>query len=376
MNEPDWSARAIRWGILGTGAIARAFALDLRLVPGAKVCAIGSRRLDRAREFAAEFVGARAHDTVVGLAGDQEVDVVYVATPHTRHRDDCLACLRAGRAVLCEKPFTLSAIQASAVIDQARASGRFCMEAMWMRFHPLIQQVNSLVRSGAIGEVRLLVAEFGYPAAFSPENRFYDLRAGGGALLDRGVYPLSLAYFMLGAPADVIGRASIGSTGVDEQQSALLTYPGGALAVLTASLRSRLRNEAVIVGTRGQIRIREPFFAPRRVSVSYFEEPVGTPAPSHSTTGWKARIKQNPLLRRAYDTLGIPLLNLVRRGGKSLVHYGPGEGYHFEAAEVVRCLRAGLLESPIMPLDETKRILETADALRRSWGLAYPGDAD
>ena len=202
--------------------------------------------------------------------------MVYVATPHYRHRDDCLACLSMGRAVLCEKPFTINAAQAEAVIDQARASGRFCMEAMWMRFHPLIQQVRELVQSGAIGEVRMLTADFGYPAPFSPDNRFYDLQAGGGALLDRGVYPLSLAYFLLGPPAEVVGRASIGSTGVDEQQSTLLTYQGGALAVLTASLRSRLRNEAVVIGTRGQIRIHERFDAPRRVSVSHFEEPVGS----------------------------------------------------------------------------------------------------
>ena len=243
-----------------------------------------------------------------------------------------------------------------------------------MRFHPLIQQVRELVRSGAIGEVRLLTADFGYPAAFAPDNRFYDLQAGGGAFLDRGVYPLSLAYFLLGSPTDVVGRASIGSTGVDEQQSTLLTYQGGALAVLTASLRSRLRNEAVVIGTRGQIRIHEPFYAPRRMSVSHFEEPVGSLAAKPST-GWKARLRRNPLLRRAHDSLGSPLLGLVRRGGQSLVHHSPGEGYHYEAAEVVRCLRAGLLESPIMPLDETKAILETADSLRRAWGLAYPGES-
>jgi predicted dehydrogenase len=373
LNETDRSTRPIRWGILGTGLIARAFALDLRLVDGAKVAAIGSRDLDRAQAFAGEFGAMRAYDSVAALAGDDEVDVVYVATPHQRHRDDCLACLSMGRAVLCEKPFTLNAAQAGEVINQARASGKFCMEAMWMRFHPLIQQVRDLVRSGAIGEVRLLTADFGYPAAFAPENRFYDLQAGGGSLLDRGVYPLSLAYFLLGPPTDVVGRASIGSTGVDEQQSTLLTFKGGGLAVLTASLRSRLPNEAVVIGTRGQIRIHERFYAPRRLSITHLEEPVGSVA-SNPTTGWKARLKRNPLLRRAYDTLGSPLLGLVRRGGQSLVHYSPGEGYHYEAAEVMRCLRTGLLESPIMPLDESKAILATTDSLRRSWGLAYPGE--
>jgi predicted dehydrogenase len=374
LRDFDLSARAIRWGILGTGAVARAFALDLRLVPGATIGAIGSRRLDRAREFARQFGAARIHDTVAGLAGDDELDVVYVATPHARHRDDCLACLSMGRPVLCEKPFTLTAAQAGAVIVQARASQTFCMEAMWMRFHPLIQRARAIVHSGAIGAVRLLIADCGYPTAFSPENRFFDVTAGGGALMERGVYAGSLAYFLLGVPAQVTGEASIGSTGVDEQQSAILTYPGGALAVLTSSLRSRLRNEALIVGTMGQIRIHEPFFAPRRLSLLRFEEPVGSARQAHSSVDWKGRIKRIPLVRRAFDTLGTPLVRLLRRGGATMVHYGAGEGYQFEAAEVIRCLRAGQLESPIMPLDETRRILETTDCLRRSWGLLYPGE--
>jgi predicted dehydrogenase len=301
--------------------------------------------------------------------------VVYVATPHHRHGEDCLACLDRGRAVLCEKPFAINAVEARAVIEAARASRRFCMEAMWMRFHPLIQGVRSLIRSGAIGDVRLLTADFGYPAPFSPENRLYDLRSGGGALLDRGVYPLSLAFSLLGPPAEAVGRATIGSTGVDEQSSAILTYPGGAMAVLAASLRSRLGNEAVIVGTRGRIRIHDPFYAPRRVSWTQFEEPVGAAVPaSSSSDGWKARLGRSPLVRRAYDSLGAPLLRLVRRGGPTRVHYAPGTGYQYEAAEVNRCLRAGLLESQIMPLDETLSLLETTDALRRSWGLGYPGE--
>jgi predicted dehydrogenase len=235
--------------------------------------------------------------------------------------------------------------------------------------------VRSLVRSGAIGEVRLVTADFGYPAPFAPENRLFDPRSGGGALLDRGVYPLSLAAFLLGPPADVVGRATIGPTGVDEQFSAILTHAGGALVVVSATLRSRLGNEAVIVGTRGRIRIHEPFYAPSRLAWTQFEEPVGAAvAVPSSWAGWKARIKRNPLLRRAYDSLGGPLLRRIRRHGRSRVHYGPGNGYQYEAAEVNRCLRAGLLESPTMPLDETRRLLETTDALRRSWGLSYPGE--
>lgn len=346
-------------------------------MPDATLAAVGSRRLDRARAFAGAFGAERTYDSVDSLAGDDDLDVIYVATPHDRHAQDCLACLGQGRGVLCEKPFTLNAAEARTVVARAHAAGRFCMEAMWMRFHPLIQEVRSLVRSGAIGDVRLLTADFGYPAHFSPENRFFNLRHGGGALLDRGVYPLSLAQFLLGPPAEVVGRATIGSTGVDEQFSAILSYRGGAQALLSASLRSRLSNQALIVGTRGEIRIHEPFYAPRRISWKHFEEPVGAALSDLSPprpAGWKDRLRRSPVVRRAFDSVGAPLLRLARRGTLTRVQYGPGTGYQYEALEVQRCLRAGLTESPIMPLDDTVGLLETTDALRRSWGLSYPGD--
>ena len=233
-----------RWGILGTGAAARAFAGDLRLLPEASLTAVGSRRLDRALVFASEFGARRAHEGVDELASDPEVDIVYVATPHIRHRDDGLACLAAGRAVLLEKPFAVNAAEARAVIEQARRLRLFCMEAMWMRFHPLILKVHAQIRAGALGSIRLLTAEFGYPTPFDPENRFFDRRLAGGALLDRGVYLIALAHLLLGPPDDAVGNATIGPTGVDEEVSLLLIYRSGAQAVLTASLRSRLRNEA------------------------------------------------------------------------------------------------------------------------------------
>jgi predicted dehydrogenase len=368
----------IRWGIWGTGKAVHAFAEDLRLLPNATLRSVGSRQLDRARAFASAFGAKRAHETVEGLARDAEVDVVYVATPHVRHRDDCLACLDGGRAVLCEKPFALNAGEARAVIERARESQRFCMEAMWMRFHPLVLKVQSLVQSGALGSIRLLTADFGYPTPFDPENRLFNQRLGGGALLDRGVYPLSLAYFLLGRPVEVVGRAVLGATGVDEQEAMLLTYPGGALAVMTVSLHSRLRNEAVIIGSRGQIRIHEPFYAPHRVSWTRLTEPVGSaaaaPTSPPSPLDWKTRVKRNPLLRRAFDTIGRPMLGLIHRDVRRFVHYSPGQGYQFEAAEVVRCLHAGNLESSLMPLDETLAILETIDALHQSWALTYPSE--
>jgi predicted dehydrogenase len=248
-----------RWGILGTGTVAQAFASDLSLLPEAVLASVSSRRPDRAREFAGRFGARRAYDTLEQLVRDDEVDVIYIATPHLYHRQHAVACLEAGKAVLCEKPFTLSAAETARVVEQARRSRLFCMEAMWMRFHPLILKVRSIVQAGEIGTFRMLSADFGYPAPYDAGGRLFDLGSGGGALLDRGVYPISLAYFLLGPPAEISGRASIGQSGVDEQDAIILTYSTGALAMLAVSLRSRLRNEAVIVGTCGQIRIHEPF---------------------------------------------------------------------------------------------------------------------
>jgi predicted dehydrogenase len=215
-----------------------------------------------------------------------------------------------------------------------------------------------------------LTADFGYPTPFDAESRFFNPALGGGALLDRGVYPLSLAYFLLGSPAEVVGQATVGATGVDEQQTSLLSYPSGALAVLAASLRSRLRNEAVVIGTEGRIRIHEPFYAPRRITWTRTREPVGPEtAASAGSGGWKSRIRRNPLLRRAFNQVGRPLLEVIRRDGTTITEHVAGGGYQFEAAEAMRRIRAGELESPLMPLDESVAILERADALRRSWNL-------
>jgi predicted dehydrogenase len=370
------SGAVTRWGILGTGTVAQAFARDLSLLPDAVLASVSSRRPDRAREFAGRFGAGRAHDRLEKLVRDDEVDVIYVATPHLHHRPHAVACLEAGKAVLCEKPFALNAAETGQIVEQARRSRRFCMEAMWMRFHPLILKVRAMLQAGEIGTVRMLTADFGYPTPYDARGRFFDLGSGGGALLDRGVYPISLAYFLLGPPAEITGRASIGPTGVDEQDAMVFTYSTGALAMLAASLRSRLRNEAVIIGTRGQIRIHEPFYSPHRVSIRRFEEPAAPASSDHITPdGWKTRVKRHPLVRRAFDTLGRPLLDNLR-GVSRQVHYAAGQGYQFEAEEVMRRLRAGELESPLMPLEESLALARTTDDLRRSWGLRYPGEGD
>ncbi len=365
--SPTFPGPAVRFAILGTGTVARAFAEDLRLVAGARLTAVGSRSIERAQAFAREFAAAHAHSAVDDLAHDAEVDVVYVATPHSRHHDDCLACLNGGRAVLCEKPFTVDHAQAQSVIAAAREHGLFCMEAMWMRFHPLILKTQSLIASGALGDIRLFRADFGYTTPFDPESRFFNRALAGGALLDRGVYPLSLAHFLLGKPDEIVGRPFIGETGVDEQFSALLTYSSGTIGIVTATLRSRLRNEAVVIGTKGSIEIRDPFFAPRQIVVKRFHEPVA--ADVRPGGGRLARLKRNPILGAAFERVGRPILDHLRNRGERFTHHEPGNGYEYEAAEVVRRLQAGETESPIMSLNDTLNVMADVDALRGSWNL-------
>jgi predicted dehydrogenase len=362
----------IRWGILGTGGIAHQFAEGLRQLPEAELLAVGSRTLTAAQTFAQVYQVSRAYASYQALVEDKDIDVVYVATPHIRHRDDCLLCLQAGKAVLCEKPLAVNAAQAQEIITLARERQLFCMEAMWMRFVPLIQRVKQLIDQGAIGEVLCLNAEFGYPTEFDPENRFFNLQLGGGALLDRGSYPLSLAFYLLGYPERVMGQAYLGSTGVDEQCGLVLAYPGGAIAQLFASLRAHTSNTATIIGTTGKIIIHPPFCRPDQITLTPLSpEPVVvtsqayTPSSGlkHQLSSW---VKQSRLAQQLVQKLR----------DKRQIQWQPvvGNGLNYEAAEVMACLRQGQTESSIMPLQESLQLLTLMDELRHRWGLRYPQD--
>lgn len=347
----------VRWGILGTGRVAADFAVGLRSVPNAQLAAVGSRAQATAERFAAAFPGARAHGSYAALVADAGVDVVYVATPHSRHKEDALLVLGAGKALLCEKPFATSAAEAEEIVRAARQAGLFCMEAMWMRFMPAMLKAQELVRSGAIGELRMLTADFGAPADPDPAHRFFNPALGGGALLDRGIYPLSLAHQLFGAPQQVRGTLSLTKSGVDEQVAALLSFPGGQIAAISATLSGYAANEAVLIGTTGRITIHEPLCRPDRLSLRKAPMPASGPAgPPSRKDQLKSALRNNPLLRAARDLL-------PGRSGTIRVPYA-GNGYGHEAEEVGRCLAAGLTESPRMPLDETVAILRTLDLIR------------
>lgn len=325
---------SIRWGILGTGAIARSFAGDLAFAPGQSVEAVGSRSADKAAEFAQRH-SCRPHASCEALCADPHVDVIYVATPHSLHHTHALLALAHGKPVLVEKPFTVNARQAREVITTARAAGLFCMEAMWTRFLPATRQVLAWLAEGAIGEVRQIAADFGFRTNFDPHSRLFAPALAGGALLDVGVYTASYACAAAGrAPDRVAAAANLGPSGVDENTALLLAWTGGPVATLTCALDTQTPNKALICGTEGRIEV--PWF-------------------------WRAH--EATLIRKDHParTEALPPL---------------GKGFAHEAIEVARCLQAGLTESPLLPLDETLAIIECLDEARRQIGLRYPAEVE
>ncbi|RIK43496.1 MAG: dehydrogenase [Chloroflexi bacterium] len=320
-----------RWGILAPGNIARKFVTGVQALADHEVIAVGSRDQARADAFADEFGIRNRHASYEALAADPEVDAIYVATPHPMHKENTLTSLRAGKHVLCEKPFTINAAEAQVIINEARERKLFLMEAMWTRFIPLMAEVRRLIADGAIGKVRMVSADFGYRAGFRPESRAFDLALGGGALLDVGVYPISLASMLLGTPDRITGLADLGQTGVDEQSAFILGYPGGELAILYTAVRTSTPQEAIIMGENGMIRIHPPFWIPNKMT-----------------------------------------LTIAGRGAQEVEIPYEANGYNYEAAEVANCVRAGKLESDIMTLDESLSIMQTMDAIRAQWRMKYP----
>lgn len=324
------TSEIINWGILGPGSIAQRFAKGLQSVPDAKLYAVGSRTQEKADEFASKYDAPKRYGSYEALAADPDVQAVYIATPHPQHKDAMLLCLNHGKAVLCEKPFTVNAKEAAEVIDLARTKDLFLMEGMWARFFPGMVRVRELLASGAIGGARMLQADFGFRTDVNPEGRLFSPALAGGGLLDVGIYPISLASMLFGTPTDVSGLAQMGETGVDEMAAVSLKYAQGQLASIVTGIRINTPSEATIFGTDGSLKLHAPFWNPVKLTLS---------------AGGKT------------EEISVPF---------------EGEGFNYEAQEVQSCLRAGKNESAIMPLNETLSIMQTLDTLRSQWGLKYP----
>ncbi len=324
--------RPLRWGIIGTGQIAKHFARGLQAVSDAELLAVGSRAIDTANTFADAFSVPRRYGSYAELVADPDVDVVYVSTPHQDHKASTLLCLDAGKPVLCEKPFAINVGEAREMVEAARARNLFLMEAMWTRFRPTMVKVRELIDGGALGEVRFLSANIGWKSNFDPQFRLYNPDLGGGALLDGGVYPVSFASMVLGAPSAIASVASLGETGVDEQEAIALAYPSGAVASLGVTIQASPISIGLILGTEGRIEIHHDWHRPEGLTFTPY--------------GGEAQRFDYPQTE--------------------------GNGYQYEAIEVGRCLREGLLESPVMPLNESLQIMTTMDTLRAQWGVRYP----
>src|SRR5215469_5414113 len=243
-----------RWGILGTGGIARQFTRDL-LLAGHTVTAVGSRAKESAEGFAALFELPAAHPSYESLVADPSVDLVYVATPHPQHYPNAKLALDAGKHVLVEKPFTLNAAQARALVTLAASRDLLVLEAMWTRWLPHMARLREIVAAGTIGELRSMSADHTQRLPDDPGHRLNALELGGGALLDLGVYPVSFASELFGPPQSIQATATFKETGADAQVATLFRYPGGQIATTYSASTTQGPNVAVVLGTGGRIEI-------------------------------------------------------------------------------------------------------------------------
>jgi len=323
----DDAVTPVRWGIAATGGIARSMTEALGTLPDAEVVAVGSRHAATAEEFAARHGIPRAHGSYEALFEDAGVDVVYIASPHSRHHDMTIAALRAGRHVLCEKAFAVNTSQAREMIDTAKSENRFLMEAMWSWFMPAWQVLRERIDGGAIGEVRLVEASFGLPV-FDEDGRLRRADLTGGALLDLGIYPLALARYLLGEPSEVRALGDLTSEGVDAVTAGVLSFPSGAIASFGTTMEGLTDHHARIVGTEGWITVDAPFWHPDGLEIS--------------GQGETERIDR------------------------------PNQGLAHEASHVIEQIRAGRVESDVVSWADTLANMELMDEIRRQVGVIYP----
>lgn len=350
-----------RWGILGSGYVARKFVLGLASADNAAAVAVVSRNPTNAAAFAKRYGVTRSVRTVEELVASADVDAIYVATPPSEHVAHALACLEAKKPVLVEKPFALDAEAARAIADAAAGNNVFCMEGLWTRFLPAVLAARALVRSGDLGEIRSVRGSFFAPAV-SEARGLFDKASGGGALLQRGVYAVSLASFFLGEALEISAKARIGEGGVDEEVVVTASHAGGAISVSQASLRTGGTSEFVIHGTRGVVRLHAPIYRPFRLTVERI-------APRIVQAGRGSRfesLKESAVLQGLQQRFGGVRSALTGRG-ETTSHRFTGNGYHYEADEVMRCVRAGSTQSEIMPLSESISIMKVLDQARLVW---------
>ncbi len=320
----------IRWGILGPGKIAHSFAQDLALVDGGKLVAVASRNLKRATDFANEYGAEYAYGSYEELLQADVIDVLYIATPHTGHMEWAVKAMECGKHILCEKPLGINLAEVERMLHVAKKNNVFLMEALWSRFNPTILKVKELVSNGTIGDIGLLYADFGFYALDKPEEgRLLNPELAGGSILDIGIYPIFLAYFILGKPLRIISRSKMYKTGVEVQTSMIFEY-SDAQAVLYSGLVSKTEMKAEISGSKGEL-----FIDPRW----------------HEAQGFVLEVNEQR------EHFNLPTL---------------GKGYSHEIEEVQDCLRAGKLQSDRWSHQNSVELITIMDEVRRQGGIVFP----
>lgn len=320
----------IKWGIIGCGKIAHKFIQDFEFVNNGEVIAVGSRSPQKAEAFAAQYNVKKAYGSYEALAADSEVEAIYIATPHTFHLENMKLCFEHDKAVLCEKPIAVNAKELEEALQMAKTKNLFLMEAMWTWFLPAVLKAREWITQGRIGAVKFLRADFGFKAEFDKNSRIYNPELAAGALLDIGIYPLSIAEFLIDSPIKKIQSVGyLGSTKVDEYNAMSVEYDNGVFAQLSSGVISDMNNDAYIVGTKGYICLRN-FWRSKKVVL---ETPEGK------------------------DVFEEIL---------------PCHGYNYETEHVNQLLLAGKKESPVVTHEHSRKSMERMDELRKEWGLKYP----
>jgi predicted dehydrogenase len=326
----------IRWGILGCGRIARKFASDLQYVENAELIAVGSRNQATADAFAKEFPARYRHAGYEALAANPEVDVIYIASPHSLHHEHTLMCLDRKKAVLCEKALALNSGQVKEMIDKAPREKDFLMEALWTKFLPHYQKLQEMLAEKKLGDIRSMLVNFGFIPQPPVPPRLLDPALGGGTMLDIGIYNVFITLSVLGRPDEIEASMTPASTGIDEQCAVLFKYRNGALAQLFSSFSSNLATEADINGSKSRIRLTTRFYEPS-TTIEFYPE---------------------------------------RTDSRQIIPFQkePGAGYQYEARHVGECLRKGLTESPVMTHADSLLLMETLDRVRAAAGIVYGAD--
>ena len=323
--------KPFNWGIIGPGRIAQQFADGLKVVGDAALYAVASTSQERATTFARKNAGEKTYTSYEELAADPKVDAVYVATPHRYHFENVMLCLNAGKPVLCEKPLTVNAEETRKLIAASQAKKTFLMEALWTRCLPIYEQVRQWLDAGLIGDIKYLNSTFGGVVPKTEDDRWLNPELAGGTLLDMGIYPISISQWVVGQnPQSFSVQAYIGKTGVDELTAVTLKYPNGIISQFNSNFLVVNTNDFFIYGTKGYIRIHPNYWGASEASLI--------------TEGQELKVSK-------------PLA---------------GGGFEYQAQEAMRCIRAGLLESPNMPQAETLANMELMDKIRAEIGLKYP----